>query len=763
MSPLLRRLRARLSYRNLSIRTKFSLALLVAALLPLIVYSGVQTVSRFMGETEVVEADLEQQAQLTGLVIEHNIENELSGVFTVAQNTRLRSRSLYMLLSIGAQTVEPDNSTTIDAMNAQLALFPTLKAIRLLDSTGRLLAVAGDVARYPDVTQPNQRENPAFMQIVSLVPTTEQPVLLTPYVDSATQALTLEAASPLIEGSTLYGYLIFTLDGEQILRTTAAAQSNVDLAAGALQDSYTYLLDRNGYLLTPVEDVVPLTRHFTLESVASESEETESRTSQYVRNWGDGPIQVTGRHYVIEATGWWVVAEVPMQALGAPLLVENLTASIPTLLVLLLVLIPLIVVLGRQTVGPIQRLTEAAERIASGEMDTPLPELDQQDEIGALNNAFAGMTDQVRASIQGLEQRVAARTRDLGLITEIGREATSFKDVNQLLETTVNQIVASFPHIYHAQVFLNDKSNEYADLVASTGEVGRDLLQRSHRLAIGSVSVIGRVTQLGETVVARDTATSGVHHKNEYLPETRAEMALPLIYEGRVLGALDVQSKAPDVFAAEEQVLFEALAAQLAIAIYNNRSFTAMQHSIDTLNAENRRLTFQSWQQVFGRRQQNVLDVAVGPTGFVEGGDFSVWQHRAAREMDMVISPPNDDGLVALAVPLIAGGQVLGVIEWLIPAERVTDATRQLARTLVSRLSITMDTLRLLERTERLAERERLVNQVSGQIAVEPNVPHILQTAVEQLSQILGTSQVNIQLKRANGGAPAGGPMESAQ
>ena len=103
------------------------------------------------------------------------------------------------------------------------------------------------------------------------------------------------------------------------------------------------------------------------------------------------------------------------------------------------------------------------------------------------------------------------------------------------------------------------------------------------------------------------------------------------------------------------------------------------------------------------------------------------------------------------------------MIEWLIPAERVTDATRQLARTLVSRLSITMDTLRLLERTERLAERERLVNQVSGQIAVEPNVPHILQTAVEQLSQILGTSQVNIQLKRANGGAPAGGPMESAQ
>jgi GAF domain-containing protein len=278
---------------------------------------------------------------------------------------------------------------------------------------------------------------------------------------------------------------------------------------------------------------------------------------------------------------------------------------------------------------------------------------------------------------------------------------------------------------------------------------------------VGSVSVIGRATQLGETVIARDTATSGVHHKNEYLPDTRAEMALPLIYEDRVLGALDVQSTSPDVFAAEERVLFEALATQLAITIHNNRTFTTMQRSLDTLNVENRRLTFQSWEQVFGRRQ-GVIDVAVGPSGFTEGGEYSVWQHRAVLEADMVISPPDEEDNVALAIPLISGGQVLGVIEWQVPEARMTESVRQLARTLVSRLSITLDTIRLLERTERLAERERLVNRVSGQIAVEPNIPLILQTAVEELSQILGTSQVNIQLRRAEKDAPVRGPMESA-
>jgi len=759
MTPFLRRLRARFSYRNLSIRYKLMLALIAVAVLPALTFMGVQTAIRYFRSVENVEGSLQQQAQLTGLVIEHNIEQELDGVFTVVQNVRLRSRSLYTLLSASAQDTLPNTSTVIDAMDAQLDLYPEIKAIRLLDSTGTLLAVAGDIATYPAVANPNQRDNPAFVQIVSLVPTIEQPVLLTPYIDDATQAVTLEAASPLIEGSTLYGYLIFTLDGEEILQATMTAQGDADTPANAFQDAYTYLLDRDGWLLTPVNAIRPLSRQYALEDISTGSDEA----LQYERNWGQGPVQVTGRYYLMESTGWWVVSEVPMTALGGPLLVENLTAGVPTLLALLLILVPVIVILSRQTVRPIQDLTDAAERIAGGEMDIPLPEVNQLDEIGALNNAFAAMTDQVRASIHGLEQRVAARSRDLTLITEIGREATSFKDVTQLLNTTVDEVVARFENIYHAQVFLNDEAGGFAVLTASTGDVGRNLLRRGHKLAIGSLSVIGRATQLGETVIARDTTTSGVHHKNEYLPETRAEMALPLIYEGDILGAMDVQSKAPDAFAPEEQVLFEALAAQLAIAIYNNRTFTEMQQTVNALNAENRRLTFQSWRQVFGRQDAGVLDVAVGPSGFEEGGDFSAWQYRAIRERDMVISPPDDEGQVALAIPLISSGQVLGVVEWQFPAERMTDATRQLARSLVSRLSITMDTIRLLERTERLAERERLVNQVSGQIAVEPNVPHILQTAVEQLSQILGTSQVNIQLKRANGGAPANGPMESVQ
>ena len=69
--------------------------------------------------------------------------------------------------------------------------------------------------------------------------------------------------------------------------------------------------------------------------------------------------------------------------------------------------------------------------------------------------------------------------------------------------------------------------NQDAVLRASTGTAGQELLKRGHRLASGSVSVIGQVVEQGQMVIARDTSISEVHRQNEFLPETRAELAIP--------------------------------------------------------------------------------------------------------------------------------------------------------------------------------------------------------------------------------------------
>src|SRR5262249_37226567 len=92
------------------------------------------------------------------------------------------------------------------------------------------------------------------------------------------------------------------------------------------------------------------------------------------------------------------------------------------------------------------------------------------------------------------------------------------------------------------------------------------LLARGHKLAVGSKSVIGQVTSTGQSVVALDTSASAIHRANELLPNTRAELALPLKINENIIGALDLQSKKVDAFSEADIRLFQAVADQVAIA-----------------------------------------------------------------------------------------------------------------------------------------------------------------------------------------------------
>ena len=168
-----------------------------------------------------------------------------------------------------------------------------------------------------------------------------------------------------------------------------------------------------------------------------------------------------------------------------------------------------------------------------------------------------------------LQQR---RARQLQAVAEVSRAVSSLLDLDELLNTTVELIRDAFGY-YHVQVFLVDEENYAAWLRASTGEVGHKLLGRKHHLIVGSQSVIGQVTAAGKPVVARDTDRDAVHRRNELLPDTRAECAVPLRIGTRIIGALDVQSTEPDVFDEEDIAILQTLADQLAVAIENARAY----------------------------------------------------------------------------------------------------------------------------------------------------------------------------------------------
>ncbi len=201
---------------------------------------------------------------------------------------------------------------------------------------------------------------------------------------------------------------------------------------------------------------------------------------------------------------------------------------------------------------------------------------------------FETVADQAATALEGLRlfEQTQSRARRLQATNEVTRVASSILDPDILLPLIVEHISQAFGY-YHVQVFLIDDLREWAVLRASTGDVGRELLRRGHRLAVGSRSVIGQVMETGEPVIVRDTDLDPVHRRNELLPNTRAEMAIPLRMGERVIGALDVQSTQSDAFDAEAQAILQSLADQIAVTLENAQLFREIQDRVAELTTVN--------------------------------------------------------------------------------------------------------------------------------------------------------------------------------
>ncbi len=233
------------------------------------------------------------------------------------------------------------------------------------------------------------------------------------------------------------------------------------------------------------------------------------------------------------------------------------------------VTVAVMVLVTNRLLRPLALLTEFAGRISRGEWDSRVPE-DRRDEIGLLASAFNRMADDLRGMYRTLEARVEERTRQVRTAAEVARAATSIPNLQELLRRAVELICERFGY-YHAGIFLLDESGRNAVLREATGEAGAALVARRHSLPVGSQSIIGWVTANNQPRVASDVSHDPMHLKNELLPGTRAEAAVPLQVGGRMLGALDVQSLEPHAFSPEDLSILQMLADQLSAAIQNAR------------------------------------------------------------------------------------------------------------------------------------------------------------------------------------------------
>ena len=99
----------------------------------------------------------------------------------------------------------------------------------------------------------------------------------------------------------------------------------------------------------------------------------------------------------------------------------------------------------------------------------------------------------------------------------------------------------------------------------------RKMVEQGHQLEIADTSMIGRCINHKQARIAPDVGLDTVRIGSPLLPETRSEMALPLIVGDDVIGALTIQSAVENPFTELDITSLQAMADQLAIAIANAR------------------------------------------------------------------------------------------------------------------------------------------------------------------------------------------------
>lgn len=406
----------------------------------------------------------------------------------------------------------------------------------------------------------------------------------------------------------------------------------------------------------------------------------------------------------------------------------------------------------RSIANPMAELAELATQIAAGDLGH-VAKVEREDEIGALAQAFNSMTAQLRDLIGTLEQRVADRTLELEqrsayleASAEVGRAAVSILEVDRLIQQTVELIRERFG-LYYVGLFLVDRAKEWAVLRSGTGEAGRAMLARGHRIKIGA-GMIGWSVAQAEARVALEAGTDAVRLATAELPHTRSEAALPLRSRGQVLGALTVQHTMPGAFDEATIAVLQTMADQVAVALDNARLFTDAQAALETARRAYGELSYDAWRELL--RAQPDLSYRGDEYGVASAGD--VWRpemERALQEERTVHSDGAGSGeRRPLAVPIKVRGNVIGVLDTYKPGAAGDWTLEEIAllETLTDQLGVALESARLYDDAQRRAAREQMTREITDKMRRAASVEDVVQTAVDELYRVLGTSRTFVRL-----------------
>ncbi|MCL4528945.1 MAG: GAF domain-containing protein [Chloroflexi bacterium] len=343
---------------------------------------------------------------------------------------------------------------------------------------------------------------------------------------------------------------IFLPDGQQI-KLVPTDSGKYELTVEKAGTDITALLGTSEkYQVAPLDNVPSVV------SMASVSTPGSSEESKFIKN-----------------LGWYVVTQEDQEEAFQPITAQtqnNLILAVVITVLASLAAIGLAQILSR----PLVRLATVAEQVAAGDLEAQA-KVESTDEIGVLSQTFNNMTSRLRDLIVSLEERVAARTKDLATVASISTTIATIRDPLQMLATAVHLTQRGFG-LYHAHVFTFQREGKDLQIVACGWKEG-DVHEGTHGTTSIPIaqeqSLVARAARTRKPVIINDVLNDPDWLPNPLLPETRAELAVPMIVGDELLGVLDVQADHVDAFSDQDANIQMTLASQIATALQSAQAY----------------------------------------------------------------------------------------------------------------------------------------------------------------------------------------------
>jgi sigma-B regulation protein RsbU (phosphoserine phosphatase) len=166
-----------------------------------------------------------------------------------------------------------------------------------------------------------------------------------------------------------------------------------------------------------------------------------------------------------------------------------------------------------------------------------------------------------------LYTRTTRQARILALLNDIARELSSILNLDELL-SRVAELLRKLIDYQMFSILLLDSSGEKLQHRFSLRF--HENIHLKHEVPLGR-GLVGQAAQSGQAILVPDVTKDPRYIESN--PETRSELAVPLIYKDKVIGVLDLEHTRRGFFTDDHRRTMMTLASQVAIAIENARLY----------------------------------------------------------------------------------------------------------------------------------------------------------------------------------------------